>query len=97
MSRPQPIVQLTEVAKAFGAVKAVRGVSLAILPGERVGLVGHNGAGKSTLMNLLLGATAPDSGQILIDGSDATGEHDVSRAFAHGIRCVFQELSLCPI
>jgi ribose transport system ATP-binding protein len=97
MSRPQPIVQLTEVAKAFGAVKAVRGVSLAILPGERVGLVGHNGAGKSTLMNLLLGATAPDSGEILIDGSDAPAGMTYLGPFAHGIRCVFQELSLCPI
>jgi ATP-binding cassette subfamily B multidrug efflux pump len=51
----------------------IRGIDLAIAPGERVGLVGPSGAGKSTLVNLLLGFYAPEAGRILIDGQDIAG------------------------
>jgi ribose transport system ATP-binding protein len=61
-----------------------------------VGLVGHNGAGKSTLMNVLAGTMAPDSGAIAVAGDDLTHGYSVAAAQARGIRCVFQELSLCP-
>jgi len=47
------VVTLEDVAKRFGAVKALDGVNLSIQAGECLGLVGHNGAGKSTLMNVL--------------------------------------------
>jgi ribose transport system ATP-binding protein len=91
-----PLVSLRAVAKSYGAVNALGGVDLAIVPGECVGLVGHNGAGKSTLMNVLAGTTVPDAGAISIAGVDRTGHHTVTTAHAAGIRCVFQELSLCP-
>jgi ATP-binding cassette subfamily B multidrug efflux pump len=51
-------------------VGVIQDLSLAIRPGERVGLIGHSGAGKSTLVNLLLRFFEPDSGRILIDGQD---------------------------
>ena len=50
-----PLARLEGVEKAFGAVRALRGVDLRVDAGECVGLVGHNGAGKSTLMNVLAG------------------------------------------
>jgi len=92
--KPYPIVKLNSVEKNFGAVRALDGVNLDILPGECLGLVGHNGAGKSTLMNILAGIQTPSSGTL--DFGDTTGapNYSVSEARRQGIRCVFQELSL---
>ena len=90
------IVNLDGVEKSFGAVHALDGVNLAAAAGECVGLVGHNGAGKSTLMNVLAGTMAPDRGTIAVVGANLTASYSVGVAQRHGIRCVFQELSLCP-
>lgn len=91
-----PIVLLDGVEKCFGAVHALAAVSLDLMPGECLGLVGHNGAGKSTLMNVLSGNLVPDTGSITISGSDLTGKLTPQNAMSHGVRCVYQELSLCP-
>ncbi len=89
------IVTLNGVEKSFGAVRALVGVDFVVEPGECVGLVGHNGAGKSTLMNILAGTLSADTGEIIIGGEP---QRNFSVVLAHklGIRCVFQELSLCP-
>ena len=96
MSEAQPnIVELGAVEKRFGAVQALKGVSLSLRAGECVGLVGHNGAGKSTLMHVLAGTRARDAGSVTVSG--ALQKHfDVGTAKVLGIRCVFQELSLSP-
>jgi len=91
-----PLVALEGIAKHFGAVRALAGVDLLIEPGERLGIVGHNGAGKTTLMHVLNGTIRPSTGTIRIDGIDVSVGYDVRRAYALGIRCVFQELSLSP-
>jgi ribose transport system ATP-binding protein len=91
-----PIVELDGVAKSFGAVRALAGVGLVVDAGTCLGLVGHNGAGKSTLMQILAGTLAPDRGRIGVAGQDLSRGYDVVTAQRHGIRCVFQELSLCP-
>lgn len=90
------IVTLKEVSKAFGAVRALDGVDLSVNAGQCLGLVGHNGAGKSTLMNVLAGTLTPDTGAINIHQRDLTRSYGVATANENGIRCVFQELSLCP-
>ena len=89
------IVQLTDVAKSFGAVRALNGVDLTIRAGEALGLVGHNGAGKSTLMNVLAGTLQATSGQVAAAGRTES-TYGLAAARRLGIRCVFQELSLCP-
>jgi len=89
------LVSLGGVEKRFGAVRALDGIDFEIAGGACVGLIGHNGAGKSTLMHVLAGTLAPDSGQILVDGT-AQLHYSPGRAMALGIRTVFQELSLCP-
>ena len=90
-----PIVSLQAVTRSFGSVRALAGVDFTIAAGECIGLVGHNGAGKSRLMNVLAGTLAPDSGRIVVNGAERSA-HSVATAHALGIRCVFQELSLCP-
>jgi ribose transport system ATP-binding protein len=92
---PTRIVSLEGVAKSFGAVRALAGVDLKVNAGECLGLVGHNGAGKSTLMHLLAGTLSPDTGIIRIHDADVGAFHSAALAYEKGIRCVFQELSLC--
>lgn len=90
------IVGLEGVAKSFGAVRALVGVDFSVGAGECLGLVGHNGAGKSTLMHVLAGTLVPDEGKIVVSGEDRAASYNVSLAHELGVRCVFQELSLCP-
>ncbi len=90
------IVSLTGMTKSFGAVRALAEVDLAIGIGECLGLVGHNGAGKSTLINALAGTLRPDGGEIAVGGVVQPPDYNVRKAHGLGIRCVFQELSLCP-
>jgi ribose transport system ATP-binding protein len=89
------IIKLDGVERHFGAVRALDGVDFKVDAGECVGLVGHNGAGKSTLMHILAGTGTPDRGSLAVGGAAQTG-YSVGRARQLGIRCVFQELSLCP-
>jgi ribose transport system ATP-binding protein len=89
-------IRLDGVEKSFGAVRALAGVTLAVASGECLGLVGHNGAGKSTLMHLLAGTLSPSAGSISMGGATHSGGWTTAAAQAKGVRCVFQELSLCP-
>ena len=84
-----------QLAKSFGQVEALRGVSLALATGEIRGVCGENGAGKSTLMKLLMGIIRPDSGAIEIDGRVQTIESP-QKAQELGLTLVAQELSLAP-
>ncbi|WP_214105613.1 ABC transporter ATP-binding protein [Acrocarpospora catenulata] len=62
------VVELANVTKAFGAVQAVRGVTLRVEPGQVYGLLGPNGAGKTTLMRILLGLVRSDAGTVRVLG-----------------------------
>jgi len=88
------VVAARGIKVTFGAVKALDGADLVIHAGECVGLVGHNGAGKSTIVNVINGGLAPHAGEVHYGGNG--GQHGISAARASGVRCVFQELSLCP-
>ncbi|MBU1316991.1 MAG: sugar ABC transporter ATP-binding protein [Alphaproteobacteria bacterium] len=90
----QEVVAARDVKVAFGAVKALDGATLVIQSGECVGLVGHNGAGKSTIVNVINGGLTPQEGAITYGGASA--DQGITAARASGVRCVFQELSLCP-
>jgi len=83
------------VSKHFGGITAVDGVSFDVRAGEIVGLVGHNGAGKTTLFDLISGLVVPDSGEIVLDGTDLTAYPAYSRALA-GLGRSFQEARLFP-
>jgi ribose transport system ATP-binding protein len=88
------VVSARGIKVHFGAVKALDGADLTIHGGECIGLVGHNGAGKSTIVNVINGGLSPHEGSIAYEGDDKV--NGINAARAHGIRCVFQELSLAP-
>jgi len=88
-------LQLDGVRKEYAGVEVLHGVSLSGEAGEVIGVVGANGAGKSTLIKILAGAQPMTSGELRIDGVrvDLASPHDAHR---HGIRTVYQELTLVP-
>jgi ribose transport system ATP-binding protein len=88
------LIALQRIGKRFGRVKALADIDFEIRSGECVGIAGHNGAGKSTLMAVLTGVFRPDEGTMAIEGRAVSG-YDPNAARAAGVRCVFQELSLC--
>ncbi|QCR18194.1 sugar ABC transporter ATP-binding protein [Agrococcus sp. SGAir0287] len=83
------------IVKAYAGTVVLRGISVAVAPGEVVGLVGHNGAGKSTLMKSISGAVRPDEGSVRVDGVEVP-RGEPKAAIAAGVSTVYQELSLLP-
>jgi branched-chain amino acid transport system ATP-binding protein len=93
------ILQLLEVSKSFGALKAVDAISLDVPEGEALGIIGPNGAGKSTLFGLVSGALAPSAGRVLLDGRDVTRTSAQQRCVAgigrsHQIPAPFEKLTV---
>ena len=91
----QPVLELKNLCKAFGGLRAVRGVSLKVMPGDRKAIIGPNGAGKTTLFNLISGVFPASSGQVLLFGQDVTSWPSHRRA-ALGMARTFQVTSLFP-
>ncbi len=88
-----PLVEMKNIYKSFGAVKALQDVHFEVMPAEIIGLVGDNAAGKSTLMKVLSGAYIADQGEILIDGKEVFISNPVdSRAL--GIEMLYQNFAL---
>jgi D-xylose transport system ATP-binding protein len=87
------LVEMRNIRVAFGGVHAVDNVSVALYPGEVLGMVGGNGAGKSTLMRVLSGAHRADSGEILIEDKPAS-INNPRDAKAYGIETIYQTLAL---
>ena len=88
-----PILKVTGLKKAYGAIQAVGGVSFEVMPGEIFGVIGPNGSGKTTLFNAMLGQIKPDAGTIELKGEDVTkhGPLDLSR---RGVGRTFQTLQV---
>jgi Cu-processing system ATP-binding protein len=72
-----PTIRLERVCKRYGSAQVVRGVDLAVAPGECLALVGHNGAGKSTLIKMALGLLQPSEGRIELLGENPLGHRSV--------------------
>jgi branched-chain amino acid transport system ATP-binding protein len=88
-----PILQVNDIAKSYGAIRAVGGVSFEVLPGEIFGVIGPNGSGKTTLFNSVLGQITPDTGRIALKGSDITGLSPVELS-RRGVGRTFQTLQV---
>ena len=92
---PAMLLSAAAMTKSFAGVRALKGVSFDVRPGEVHALVGENGAGKSTLIKIITGAETPDSGEITVHGQVVTAM-DPSRSRALGIAAIYQQPSLFP-
>lgn len=97
-----PFLELRSVSRVYGSgdteVRALDGVSLAVMPGDFVSIVGPSGSGKSTMLGLLGCLDAPSDGTIVVDGEDVSRVADASRTRVRGrsIGFVFQQFHLIP-
>ena len=88
-----PLLKVTDLKKAYGAIQAVAGVSFEVMRGEIFGVIGPNGSGKTTMFNSVLGQISPDAGAIELHGKNITGLSplDLSR---RGVGRTFQTLQV---
>ena len=89
------VVSLRRISKRYGSTQALDDVSMDLRAGEVHVLMGENGAGKSTLVRALIGAEAPDRGEIWIRG-ERVHRHSPAGARKAGINAVLQDFSLVP-
>jgi ABC-type branched-subunit amino acid transport system ATPase component len=91
----QHILEVRNLTRSFGGVRAVAGMSLGLSRGKITGLIGPNGAGKSTTLGMIAGAIKPTSGMVLLDGADVTGlpSYKIAR---RGVGRTFQVSSEFP-
>ena len=94
LAEPSWLLEVHDLRKSFGAVKATDGVNLELRKGEIHALIGPNGAGKSTLITQLCGELRPDSGSIFLNGEDVTTMPAFARA-RKGLARSFQITELC--
>ncbi len=92
----EPIIEMKNIEKHFGAVIALGGVSFDVCPGEVHCLLGDNGAGKSTFIKTMSGVHKPTSGTILFEGKEMNFDSPRD-AMAAGIATVYQDLAMIPL
>jgi branched-chain amino acid transport system ATP-binding protein len=85
----QPLLEVTDLSKYFGGLKALDHVNFKVMPGEILGLIGPNGAGKTVCFNLISGVYKPTFGQILFEGQSTEGSapHEIAN---NGVGRTFQ-------
>ncbi|MFF9068194.1 ABC transporter ATP-binding protein [Streptomyces sp. NPDC014891] len=102
MSAQQPVLQLKNLTRVHGAgateVHALRGIDLAVYPGELVAVMGPSGSGKSTLLTIAGGLDAPTSGEVIVEDTDITtaSVKELAALRRRSIGYVFQDYNLIP-
>ena len=93
-----PLVQVEQLEKRFGEVRALDHVSFDVDPGEWIAIMGPSGSGKTTLINILGGLDHPSAGRVAVDGLEIgnLGERELTRYRADKIGFVFQQFHLIP-
>ena len=93
LQRGEPLIEMEGVGKAYGAIRALRGISLRVNAGEVTCVLGDNGAGKSTLIKIMSGLHGHTEGSLKVDGEEV---HFGSprEALDHGIATVYQDLAV---
>ncbi|MET9671755.1 ABC transporter ATP-binding protein [Streptomyces sp. NPDC006482] len=102
MSTQQPVLQLQNLARVHGSgateVHALRGIDLAVYPGELVAVMGPSGSGKSTLLTIAGGLDIPTSGRVIVEDTDITtaSAKELAALRRRSIGYVFQDYNLIP-
>ena len=91
-----PLIEMDNVGKAYGAIRALEGINLRVVAGEVACVLGDNGAGKSTLIKIMSGLHAHTEGALKVDGSDVTFSSP-REALDHGIATVYQDLAVVSL
>ena len=93
-----PVVEVENLTKKYGNVRALDGVSLQVESGEWIAIMGPSGSGKTTLINILGGLDTPSSGRAVVDGTDVAhlDEKGLTRFRAEKIGFIFQQFHLVP-
>ena len=96
LHRGEPLIEMDNVGKAYGAIRALEGINLTVNAGEVACVLGDNGAGKSTLIKIISGLHPHNEGSLKVDGKEV---HFASprEALAHGIATVYQDLAVVSL
>ena len=96
LHKGEPLIEMTDVGKSYGAIRALRGINLRVNAGEVTCVLGDNGAGKSTLIKIMSGLHAHNAGTLTVDGEKLTFASP-REALDHGIATVYQDLAVVPL
>ncbi|MEV2276028.1 ATP-binding cassette domain-containing protein [Nocardiopsis sp. NPDC049922] len=94
--KTEPLLELRDVGKTFGNIRALTGIGLKVDAGEVTCILGDNGAGKSTLIKIIAGLYKPTSGDYLVDG-EPVDFASPRQALDRGIATVYQDLAMVPL
>jgi len=96
LSAGEPLVEMVDVGKSYGAIRALKGINLTVKAGEVTGVLGDNGAGKSTLIKIISGLHGHTEGQLKVDGEEVQFTSP-RQALQHGIATVYQDLAVVSL
>ncbi|MBN9009009.1 MAG: sugar ABC transporter ATP-binding protein, partial [Rhizobiales bacterium] len=96
MNAGDVVIEMRDVSRNFGSVRAIENITLQVRAGEVLCLLGDNGAGKSTIIKILSGVFAPSSGELLLDGRPIHFQSPRD-ALDNGIATVYQDLAMVPL
>ncbi|TAM66145.1 MAG: amino acid ABC transporter ATP-binding protein [Microbacteriaceae bacterium] len=92
---PDPRIQLNEVTKSFGQVEVLKGITLHVLEGEVLAVIGASGSGKSTVLRIMSGLEVADSGEVWVNSTPLHDPHRAKEIRGH-VGMVFQQFNLFP-
>ncbi len=96
LSQGETLVQMINVGKSYGAIRALKGINLTVRAGEVTGVLGDNGAGKSTLIKIISGLHGHNEGTLKVDGKEVRFSSP-REALDHGIATVYQDLAVVSL
>jgi simple sugar transport system ATP-binding protein len=96
LHRGEPLIEMEKVGKSYGAIRALRDISLRVNAGEVTCVLGDNGAGKSTLIKIMSGLHPHNEGLLKVDGKQISFSSP-REALGHGIATVYQDLAVVPL
>src|ERR687894_263712 len=96
LHKGEPLIEMTEIGKTYGAIRALKGINLTVNAGEVTCVLGDNGAGKSTLIKIMSGLHPHNEGSLKVDGQTVTFSSP-RESLSHGIATVYQDLAVVAL